>query len=188
MAGKRGLILPPVIQLLGPTHDYGNLQYFEDLGPFHESQVRSVITPSSLQDLTTTPCICAIDPPPLTSSQHESTLQLSNGLFHQTELPSTQHNQLQYPTSISLPPSQPGGLRSSKNVQPRIPSTTMPRATTEFAERLSRIGVNVDRKSTSLEVRLKRLKHSIASKRFRERQKTRLAELGGEGEDIDRRA
>ncbi|OJD10353.1 hypothetical protein AJ78_08485 [Emergomyces pasteurianus Ep9510] len=53
----------------------------------------------------------------------------------------------------------------------------MPRATTEFAERLSRIGVNVDRKSTSLEVRSKRLKNSIASKRFRERQKTRLAEL-----------
>ncbi|EER43778.1 conserved hypothetical protein [Histoplasma capsulatum H143] len=215
MAGKRGLILPAVIQLLGPTHDYGNLQYFDDLGPFHEpqvertlptlqpcptdirarstatsrlphyrstsshliTQVRSVITPSSLQDLTTTPCICAIDPPPLTSSQHESTLQLSNGLFHQTELPSTEHNQLQYPTGISLPSSQPGGLRSSKNVRPRIPPTTMPRATTEFAERLSRIGVNVDRKSTSLEVRSKRLKNSIASKRFRERQKTRLAEL-----------
>ncbi|OJD24698.1 hypothetical protein ACJ73_03941 [Blastomyces percursus] len=45
MMGKRGLILPPVLQLLGPSHDYGNLQYFEDLGPVHEPQVERTLQP-----------------------------------------------------------------------------------------------------------------------------------------------
>ncbi|EDN11260.1 predicted protein [Histoplasma mississippiense (nom. inval.)] len=106
---------------------------------------------------------------------HESTPQSSYHVFRQPQMTSssTHSNQQQYPTGISLAPSQPGGLRRSKDVPP----TTMPQEATEFAERLSRIGVNVNQKSTSLEAREKRLKNSVASKRFRERKKTRVDEL-----------
>ncbi|QSS66012.1 hypothetical protein I7I51_06863 [Histoplasma capsulatum] len=203
MAGKKGLILPSVTQLLEATHDYGTSQHLEDLRHFHEertlptlqprptdiqarsiaasrlpqyrstssrltTRVRSVITPSSLQVPTTTPCFHAADPPPLTTSQHENTLQSSNGLFRQTQLPSTQRNRQQYPKGTSLPPLQQGGL-----ISPR----TMPQTATEFAERLSRIGVNVDWKSASLGATEKRLKNSLASKKFRQRKKTRAEEL-----------